>query len=143
MNNFSDVLKSVVYINIYNDGNVKSLNSDSENFSDLIKEIETLFNNTREMPAFGVSLHCETILSIKNGLWVELGFECVKDYNNMSFEKLLFKINKEDCGFNIIRFNNNRYEGRCFYFDIINGNMCDFYIKLLNFYYNQNHLSKF
>ena len=51
----------------------------------------------------------------------------------MPFEKLLVEVGKEFYGFNIIRYTSERgYDGRCFYIDLVNKNMSDFYNILMD-----------
>jgi len=120
---FSNVLSDVCYVNIYRNGKVERLASDNEYFIDTISQVKQLFNNTREMPAFGVALHSDVVESLKSGVWLEFVYEQPNEFNEMIFEKLLFNVNKEDLGFNVMRFNHGEYGGRCFYFDIINNDM--------------------
>ena len=85
------------------------------------------------MPAYGVSLDKKTVKAMKNGLWVEFDFGKLTEYNGMPFEKLLVEVGKEFYGFNIIRYTSERgYDGRCFYIDLVNKNMSDFYNILMD-----------
>ena len=128
---FVEILKNVDIINIYKDGDVKYLNNNDDMFDSIIDEVENLFDNTREMPAFGVALNNEIVNSLKHGVWIEFNLKCFMRYNGMIFEKLLFQISKGVLGFNVIRFYDGKYEGRCYYFDLINKDMNSLYDKIL------------
>ena len=69
------------------------------------------------MPAFGVSLHNETLNEIKSNCWLQVNFnkEIVK--NGLPFNALLFRL-EETQGFNLIRLYDGKYEGRCLFLDL-------------------------
>ena len=69
------------------------------------------------MPAFGVSLHAETLNELKNDNWIKINFNKQIIVNELPFVSLIFKLEKTS-GFNLIRFHNEKYEGRCFYLDL-------------------------
>ena len=94
-------------------------------------EIKFIFNNSREMPAFGVALHDDTIEAMKNGVWLELTFDKIYTHNEMVFEKLLIKVEENLTGFNIIRFYGGQYQGRCFYIDLVNYDTSKLYDMLV------------
>lgn len=101
----------------YNNGAEIIINQEVEG-----EEIKKLFNevvaSSREMPAFGVSLHEETLKAMKEGVWLLFDFGETKDHNEMPFESLLINIEKDTGGVNIIRYYNGQYSGRCFYLDL-------------------------
>lgn len=132
-NFFTDMLKNVNIINVYNNGDKIVLQNKSD-FLEITKEFESMINGYREMPAFSVALHNETIESLKNGVFVEFEFEGIKTHNELPFTKLLIKVDKEFYGFNIIRFYDGEYSGRCFYIDLDNKNMENFYNFVVNNY---------
>ena len=77
-----------------------------------------MMKGSHEMPAFGVSLHNETLSAMNDGVWVELKYNKTYTHNDMPFDALLISVKPEDSGFNIIRNQNGRYEGRCFYISL-------------------------
>ena len=100
------------------------------NFNLIIENFKKIFVLGRIMPAFGVSLHDETLSALKQDNWVRLNFDGTQTINELPFEALLFKL--EDCyGFNLIRENNGRYEGRCIYLSF--DNLINFEEILKNF----------
>lgn len=114
----------VVYDNIKYDLN--------NNNVDIIKsELIHMCINSHEMPALGVSIHSETIETIKTGVWLIFKYNNTKYHNEMPFDELLISVNPEDCGFNIIRGNNGIYDGRCYYISLDN-NMSSLYNVLMN-----------
>ena len=98
----------------------KLLISDKE-FTQIINELEYIFDDAREMPAIGVSLDESTRNEMKSGEWIELCFEDRQYHNEMPFESLLINVIPEYTGFNIIRQYEGKFEGRCFYVDLMNG----------------------
>jgi hypothetical protein len=79
-----------------------------------------MLQDSHTMPAFGVSIHTETLKAIKNGVWLKLQYNGTQEVDGMPFDELLIEVNPEFSGFNIIRGNKGIYEGRCFYIDLDN-----------------------
>ena len=102
----------VIYIN----GEKTTVGAADEKFQYLFKSCCKLFSNSRIMPAFGVSLNSETQDAIKKDEWLEINFNETIIVNDLPFSGLLFKLEKTS-GVNLIRKNNDRYEGRCIYLD--------------------------
>lgn len=120
-------------INVYNDGAVISYCAGSDEFVKTMSGWNELLNGARQMPAFGVSLNGDTVQAMKSGLWVEFEFSEKKECCEMPYEKLLVNVEESFMGFNIIRYTSERgYDGRCFYIDLVNKNMADFYALLCN-----------
>lgn len=88
--------------------------------SELDKLIEKVFDNSRQMPALGVSLHDKTMEARNEGIWVEYKFDETKYSEELPFDSLLFQIEKNSFGVNLIRGVEGKYEGRCLYFDLDN-----------------------
>lgn len=87
-----------------------------KDFNALVLKIKQLFSSSRLMPAFGVSLHKETLNAMQEGDWLEIIFSNEQEKNGLKFSKLLFKLEITG-GVNLIRFNQNKYEGRCLFLD--------------------------
>jgi len=130
-NNILEILTQCDQIKIYQEDNSYNFYQDSEQFKLLTNEILNLSQASREAPAFGVSLHQETLIAMKSGLWIEFVFEETKAHNEMPFDSLLINIVPEYTGFNIIRNFDGKYEGRCFYVDLVNSNLEAFHARIL------------
>lgn len=102
-------------ITIYKDGLKTEYEKDSDEFGEILLSLNSITIGAREMPAYGVSLHEETIKEMQSGYWVELNFNKTKTYSEMPFDSLLIKVEKEWLGFDIIRGQKGVYEGRCFH----------------------------
>ena len=129
-NYFYDQLKHVNSICVYNDGRVNVFDNTSFNF--IIEELKNVFGFAREMPAIGVALHDEIKNELNSGIWVELSFDKIYSHAEMPYEKLLINVCDGWTGFNIFRCYNGRYEGRCYYVDLVNYNTSILYQKLRN-----------
>lgn len=115
-------------INVYDEGSVVSYGKGQDRFEEILSGFTTLIDGAHDMPAFGVSINSLTTKEMKKGLWVEFGFDGQYESNGMPYEKLLINVQKSFSGFNIIRYNSGcGYDGRCFYYDLVNKNMCAFY----------------
>lgn len=115
-------------VKIYSDGKVFEFGADSEPFKDIITVWNDTCANARNMPAYGVSLNSETLKAVKHGLWLEFCFGKVNICGDLPFEKLLVEVKAEWTGFNLIRYESERgYDGRCFYFNLVNRDMSALY----------------
>lgn len=120
-------------INVYNDGEVTNYALKQKQFEEILVSWESMIDGAHQMPAYGVSLNKETIAALKTGLWVEFVFADIYESAGMPFEKLLIQVEKSFMGFNLIRYTTEYgYDGRCFYYDLVNKNMDDFYNILIN-----------
>lgn len=115
-------------INVYIDGETAVYPVGSEKFNEICAEWNAMLDGAHIMPAFGVSLHHETVKQMKKGVWAEFEFDKQYSSNDMPYEKLLIAVNPDWCGFNIVRCTPERgYDGRCFYYDLVGKNMAEFY----------------
>lgn len=90
-------------------------------------ELKIMLQNSRQMPAFGVSIHVDTINDMMQGYWIKLQYSETKVVNDMHFDELLIKVEPNASGFNVIRGNKGIYEGRCYYIDLDNKSMNGLY----------------
>lgn len=128
-----EVFDEAEIINVYNDGIKTAYSSGEEEYKKILVSWNEMIDGAHDMPAYGVSLDNLTRKEMKSGLWVEFDFGKVLACNEMPFEKLLVKVEKDYYGFNLIRYNTNYgYDGRCFYLDLNGKNMGNFYDLLLN-----------
>ena len=117
-------------ITIINNNEKFVFNRESEKFQHLLEQLNLITENSHDMPAFGVSLDNLTREELKSGLWLELEFETVLEFNEMPFDALLIKVEKDNSGFNLIRRYKGKYEGRCFYLSLEN-TMNDLYEEMV------------
>lgn len=116
-----DIMQNASSIVIVNEGVEKTFNKNSEEFNKILQTYNKTIQNGYEMPAFGVSIHENTISSLNSGLHVKFIFLDTQKHGQMEFEELLISINKDHMGFNIIRKINGKYEGRCYYMNLNEG----------------------
>ncbi len=122
--NIFNVFNESQSIIIYHNGRIFDFISGSEAFNDIIAVWNDTCANARNMPAYGVSLNSETLKAVKHGLWLEFCFGKVNICNDLPFERLLIEVKAELTGFNLIRYETERgYDGRCFYFNLVNRDM--------------------
>lgn len=113
----SNQAQVIVDNNYYDVGNLNQLNI----------VLSDVLDNCHTMPAFGVSIHAETINAIQKGVWLKLQYNGTQTVDGMPFDELLIEVNPDFQGFNIIRGNKGIYEGRCFYINLINNTMKPLY----------------
>ena len=125
--NYFNYAESIV---VYKDNKSEEYNKDSHQFDIILESFLNTCEGVHEMPAFGVSLHNETMLARTNGTWIEFKFNKTLSHNEMPFSRLLIEVNGEYSGFNIIRYYDNEYNGRCFYLSL-NNNMQNLYNTIM------------
>ena len=116
-NSLVDIIDHIESFEVFENGNIRLINNKQEDFLKMKSNLKDLFSSSRLMPAFGVSLHDETLNEIKKDSWLKINFESIVEKSGLPFSSLLFKL-EEVQGFNLIRQYNNKYEGRCLYLDL-------------------------
>ena len=115
-NNIDFKSASQIIVTVQN--NETTLVKGDDKFELILDAFLTIIHNAHDMPAFGVSIDKETRKAKQSGIWLEFVFEKTMLHNNMPFDALLIEVNPDYSGFNLIRKHNNKYEGRCFYFNL-------------------------
>lgn len=131
MGELKDFLDKINSIIITKNNSQRLLLISDEEFTQIINEMKYIFCDVREMPAIGVSLDESTRLEMINGMWLELCFRDIEYHNDMPFESWLINVVPDYTGFNIIRKYNDKFEGRCFYVDLMNGKSLEGLYKIL------------
>ena len=121
----TDYAKSV---SVYSDGETRVYKAGEDKFNLICTEWNSMIFGAHEMPAYGVSLNDETVKAMKSGVWAEFSFGKTLSSGGMPYEKLLVNVEPQWTGFNIIRYTaKHGYDGRCFYYDLVNKDMSSFY----------------
>lgn len=111
---------------IYNENNKTTYKTNNNEYNKISNLLIEMCADSREMPAFGVSLDPDTRAAMESGLWIELIYTTTQEYNEMPFDKLLIQVVADYSGFNIFRELDGKYEGRCFYLSL-EGDMSSLY----------------
>lgn len=119
--NLADYFFACDNVCVYNSGKQIDVN-----LNDLKQALEELTDKSYFSPAFGVSIHKQTVEAMKKDLWIEFGYNQENSFAEMPFTKLLIQLKPDMYGFNVIRYYNNEYSGRCFYLNL-NQNSTKFY----------------
>lgn len=101
----------------------------------LLEQVQDLFSSARKMPAFSVMLDSEYDAFLSDGIFVRLTFPQIFDIDGMPFDELVFKVEENSYGFNIIRGFDGKHEGRCFFLDLgqnTTASFCEFAKTLLS-----------
>ena len=125
--NIQDCFKDSTKIEVFIDNNSSIYTKNELNFTTILSEFEDMINNSHQMPAFGVSLDDLTRQEMQKGIWIEFTFDKTCYNSDMPFDSLLINIQSDFTGFNIIRKYQNKYDGRCFYIDLIDKDMTNLY----------------
>ena len=133
MEEINEAFDCAEIINIYRGGTKTAYSYGSKEYNKILSCWNKMIDCAHDMPAFGVSLDQYTKEEMKKGLWVEFYFGKVLECNGMPFERLLISVEKDSQGFNLLRYNSKcGYDGRCFYLDLVDKNMGNFYDLLLD-----------
>ena len=110
-----NTLEHLESIELIQNGKIHKLSQ--QEFQQTFARLQDLFGEARVMPAFGVSIHEETVNAMQDGEWLKLNYNSEMDKEGLLFTSLLFRL--EECqGFNLIRLYGERYDGRCIYLDL-------------------------
>ena len=119
-------------IMIYRDGVFTAFRSGEPCFLKILNAWKKMTDEAIQMPAFGVSIDSLTRKEMTEGIWVEFKFQKDSEFDGMPFQRLLVSVKPENTGFNLIRYWDGGYNGRCFYLDLRKRSMKDFYSVLMN-----------
>ncbi|MBO5954358.1 MAG: hypothetical protein J6Q13_00130 [Clostridia bacterium] len=117
-NSLHDCLKFVENFEIFNAGKSEKIDETDNRFNHICLKLENVFQESFLMPAFGVSLHQETLNEMEKGVWLQINFNQELTKSGLNFNSLLFKLESVQ-GFNLIRKFNNKYDGRCLYLNLM------------------------
>ncbi|MBO5102937.1 MAG: hypothetical protein J6C13_02470 [Clostridia bacterium] len=115
-----DFFEETNTITLYKNGETKTYADNSAEFEQIKAEFMETIYNSYEMPAFGVSIHEETIQALDFGTWIKFNFKERLTHNDMPFDALLINISPDYSGINLIREVDGKFEGRCFYINTEN-----------------------
>ena len=121
-NSITNYFSKASALTIIENGTKTSYLKGDDKFEEILASLSKITSGAHDMPAYGVSLDKDTKKAIESGLWLELKFKTPETFNELPFESLLFEVSPSYEGFNLIRKNNNKYDGRCFYLNL-KGNM--------------------
>jgi len=110
------LLEHIESMNVYQDGKMEHFRINELKFSTFIGKFVDIFRRARVMPAFGVSLHDDTMNALQYGEWIEINFDQELAINGLPFDSLLFRVEKTT-GVNLIRKYQDKYDGRAIYID--------------------------
>ena len=113
-------------IRIYQDGAIREYGRESTQYGQILRGWEAMTSGANEMPAFGVSIDEWTQKQRQEGLWAEFLFDEEYTVSEMPFERLLICCKEEYSGFNIERYYEGGYRGRCYYLDLRENTMQGF-----------------
>jgi len=130
--NIQDCFKDSTSIELIIDNEKSTFSKTHENYKQILSAFETLINSSHQAPAFGVSLDDLTRQELQNGVWIEFNFNKTCYNSDMPFDSLLINVQSEFNGFNIIRKYQNKYDGRCFYLNLIDSDMSSLYNLLVS-----------
>lgn len=126
-----EVLPYATDYNLYVNGNVVEI-SQSER-DEIQEKVEILFKNAHTLPAFAVTTDEFFHEQLQDGIFVSIKFDNVLHLNELPFDELAFKVEKDTHGFNLYRGMNGIFQGRCIYIDMMDGDMNELYDFLSGF----------
>lgn len=115
-------VKKACAVRIYKEGKEREYLAGTKQFEDVLAAWDEMTKQALPMPAFGVSLDALTREERKKGTWAEFLFT-EEQGEELPFERLLVQCEPQFCGFNLIRYTQGGYNGRCYYLDLNGGDM--------------------
>ena len=97
-----------------------TLLKDSFQYELALNYIESILENSKQVPALGVAINDEVVAEKKNKDWVEFSFNKRCECDGMFFDGLLIFLEKDISGFNVFRKIDDKYDGRCYYINLQN-----------------------
>ena len=119
--NIQNAIKNADIIVISHSSKELTLLKDSFQYEMVLNYIESILENSRQVPALGVAINDEVVAEKKNKDWVEFSFNKICDIDGMFFDALLIFLEKDMGGVNVFRKVDGKYDGRCFYINLDNG----------------------
>lgn len=116
-----DVMPYANQVEIISNGNVIALSQEQQD--GLLQEVQSLLEDSHTVPAFGVVFDDMYQQEIQTGNFVSIKFPQLYEINGLPFDQLVFKVEEDWQGFNIMRGVNGHFQGRCIYVDLIDKNM--------------------
>lgn len=111
-----DCLSEANMVKAYQNG--QEITMEAEQHSQFLAYFNAAISDCREAPAFCVSLHDNTMKEFETGIWIKFIFSETQVAQGMPFDSLLMHIEKDSSGVNLMRGNQDVYNGRCFYLDL-------------------------
>ncbi len=126
-----DVLPYATQANIIVDGNAIEISEEQQD--QLFVSIQNLFENSKTMPAFGVTTPEMFEEELKSGTFVSMKFDSLFEVNGLPFDELVFRVDRDYHAFNLVRGVDGVFGGRCIYIDLDEKDMSEFdnFVKTL------------
>ncbi len=126
MSEIAKVIEEAKAAVVYKEGRAYLFEKGTDEFKNIVGSWEVMTEKALPMPAFGVSIDEHTRAEMKKGVWIEFVFGKEQVIQEMPFEKLLICCKEDFRGFNLIRYWDGKYFGRCFYLDLREKSMQEF-----------------
>lgn len=103
-------------ITIYKDSRIIIL-SQPEN-TEISYYLKDIFKGAKYYPSYLVYRNEDVQNSIQNGFWLKVSYKETLSYNDMTFDELLFRVDKNIDKINIIRGNRGIFRGRGYFLEL-------------------------
>lgn len=125
--NIQDAFPAADEIVVYRDGQAKSYTQGGEEYAKIMAVWQNTLDGSRQMPALGVSINDLTVKEMTKGVWLEFVYNQSCESWGMNFDRLTVNVIGSYMGFNVIRYTDGLYQGRCYYLDLDGRNMSEIY----------------
>lgn len=89
----------------------------------LEQQVLNMLEHAHTLPAFGVVFNEMYQEIIKEGNFVSLKFDKVMELNELPFDEIVFKVDSQAQGFDMMRGIKGVFQGRCVHIDLLGNNM--------------------
>lgn len=125
-----DVMPFVQSVALISEGKEVVLTQEEQN--DVCTQVARMLEKAHTLPAFGVITEEMFEEYSSQGVMVSLKFDKPCELMGLPFDELVFKIDEEAQGFDLIRGMNGVHQGRCIHIDLIENNMSELALTVDN-----------
>ncbi len=109
----TDIMLYATNINVYKNGEKLNINMEELN-----TKLNSLFFKSYYMPGLSIFKPDAIEKQMQKGYYIEFEYNRIESFAGMPFKKLLVAIKPDYDGLNIIRCENDKYEGRGYYINL-------------------------
>ncbi len=125
--NIQQAFPAAEEIVVCRDGKRSGYQRGGKEYEEIMAVWQATLTGSRQMPAFGVSIHDLTVKEMTKGVWIEFIYNQRCESWEMDFDRLAVNVSASFTGFNVIRHVDGQYLGRCYYLDLVGRNMSEIY----------------
>ncbi len=101
--------------------------------SNFHEQLADMLQGSYTAPAFGVCMDDQVKEERQQGVWLEFDVAGEHEHNDLPYTRLLINIQPDFYGYNVLRYYDGKYDGRCIYLNLSH-NSTSFYEYIVDNY---------